>query len=106
MLIEWRTSTLIPSFKNKENVQDCVNYRRIKLMSHTMKLWKRVIEHGLRGITKISDNQFDFILGSSTTEAIHLLQQMIEYHRERKNDLHMVFIDLKKAYDKVPREIL
>jgi hypothetical protein len=37
MLDEW-TSTLVPIFKNKEDVQSCTNYRRIKLMSHTMKL--------------------------------------------------------------------
>ena len=45
---EWRRSILVPIFKNKGDVQSCTNYRGIKLMSHTMKLWERVIEHRLR----------------------------------------------------------
>ena len=39
---EWRRSILVPTFKNKGDVQSCTNYRGIKLMSHTMKLWERV----------------------------------------------------------------
>jgi len=53
-----------------------------------------------------SENHFGFMLGRSTTEAIHLLRQLIERFRERKRNLHMVFIDLEKAYDKVLRELL
>jgi len=41
---KWRKSTLIPIYKNKGDIKNCANYRRIKLMSHTMKLWERVIE--------------------------------------------------------------
>ena len=41
---EWRRSILVPIYKNKGDIQSCTNYRRIKLMSHTMKLWERVIE--------------------------------------------------------------
>ena len=36
---EWR-SVLIPIYKNKGDAQYCENYRKIKLMSHTMKVWE------------------------------------------------------------------
>jgi hypothetical protein len=54
---EWRRSILVPIFKNKGGVQSCTNYRGIKLMSHTMKLWERIIEHRLRGVTNVTENQ-------------------------------------------------
>ena len=103
---EWRKSTLVPIYKNKGDVQNCMNYRGIKLMSHTMKLWERVIEHRLRQETRVSDNQFGFMPGRSTMEAIYLLRRLMERYRDRKKDLHMVFIDLENKYDRVSRDIL
>jgi hypothetical protein len=43
-------------------------------MSHTMNLWERVIEHRLRKLTTVSKNQFYFMLGRSTMEAIFLIR--------------------------------
>ena len=39
---------ILSIFKNKGNVQDCSNYRGIKLMSHSMKIWEGVVEATLR----------------------------------------------------------
>jgi hypothetical protein len=41
----------------------------------------------------------------STMEAIFLIRQLMERYREQK-DLHMIFIDLEKAYDKILRNIM
>ena len=75
-------------------------------MGHNMKLWERVIDQRLRGTTQIPTNQFGFMPGRSTTEAIFLIRQIMERFREQKKDLHMVFIDLEKIYDKIPRNVI
>jgi hypothetical protein len=103
---EWRRSILVSIFKNKGDVQSCTNYQGIKLMSHTMKFWERVIEHRLRRATSVTQNQFGFMPGRSTMEAIFLLQHLMERYREQKKDLDMIFIDLEKAYGKVPRNVM
>ena len=71
---EWRLSLLIPIFKNIEDIHDCGNYRGIKPTSHKLKLWERVIDRRLRGIVTISDQQFGFMPGRSTTD------QMLSLH--------------------------
>ena len=101
---EWRDSVLIPIFKNKGDVQSCSNYRGIKLISHTMKLWERIVEKRLRSDLKFSNQQYGFMPGKSTTDALFALRVLMEKYREGQKELHCVFVDTEKAYDKVPRE--
>ena len=35
---------LVPLYKGKGDIKECQNYRGIKLISQSMKLWKRIIE--------------------------------------------------------------
>jgi len=102
---ELRYSTIIPLYKNKGDAQNCNNYRGIKLLSYTMTLWERVIEARLRVGIEISENQLGFMPGRSIIEVIHLTRRLIEFYRDKKKDLHMVFIDSEKAYDRIPREV-
>ncbi|XP_019257880.1 PREDICTED: uncharacterized protein LOC109236117 [Nicotiana attenuata] len=74
---EWRRSTMIPLYKNKGDIQNCNNYRGIKLLSRTMKVWERVVEARVRRLVSISENQFGFMPGRSTTEAIHLIRRKV-----------------------------
>src|SRR6185295_9331675 len=97
---EWRRSILVPIFKNKGDVRSCTNYRGIKLMSHTMKLWERVIEHRLRRVTSVTQNQFGFMPGRSTMEAIFLIRQLMERYREQKKTCTWSSLTLRRHMTK------
>ena len=98
----WRDSVLVHIFKEKGDIQECKNYRGIKLQTHTFKIWERVLDRQVRECTDIHESQF--MPGRSTTDATFILKQTIEQYREGQKDICVTFIDLEKAYDRVPRE--
>jgi len=54
----------------------------------------------------LSRNQLDSMPGKSMIEPLFCVRQLVEKYREKKQNLYMVVIDLKKVYDRVPREVL
>ncbi|XP_037772666.1 uncharacterized protein LOC119568277 [Penaeus monodon] len=92
----WKGSILIPIFKEKGDVQNCENYRDIKLMSHTLKLLER-IDGRIRQEAFIGRQQLGFMKGVGTVDGIFCLRQTMEKYRENQKVLHMLFIVLEKA---------
>ncbi|VDL78746.1 unnamed protein product [Nippostrongylus brasiliensis] len=41
-----------------------------------------------------------------TTDAIHAARLLVEKHREKQRPLHIAFLDLEKAFDRVPHEVI
>ncbi|KAK3524342.1 hypothetical protein QTP70_028051 [Hemibagrus guttatus] len=71
-----------------------------------MKLWERVVEARLRKVVEICEQQYGFMPRKSTTDAIFALRILMEKYRDGQRELHCVFVNLEKAYDRVPREEL
>ncbi len=92
--------------KGKGDALECNSYRGIKLLEHAMKVFERVIEARLREKVDIDDMQFGFMEGKSTTDAIFTVRQLQEKYLEKKKELWMAFIDLEKAFDRIPREVI
>ena len=71
-----------------------------------MNAWERIIEARLRDRVEISKQQYGFMPGKGTTDAMFALRMLMEKYRKGQSELHCVFVDLEKAYDRVPWEKL
>ena len=67
---------LVP-YREKGNIQECKNYRGIKLLKHTFKLWEWVIDGRLKKIINIAEDLFDFVAREGTTDAVFVLRLLM-----------------------------
>nr|CDJ94279.1 RNA-directed DNA polymerase (reverse transcriptase) domain containing protein [Haemonchus contortus] len=102
----WRRSTIVPIFKQKGDAMECSNYRGIRLTAHTMKLYEQLVDSRLRELVPISQKQFGFMPERSTTYAIFIARQVMEKYREKRKPCYIAFLDLGKAFDRLPRQVL
>ena len=103
---DWTKSWMVSVYKGKGDAMECGSYRGIKLLEHAMKVLERVIEARLRREVSIDEMQFGFCPGRGTMDAIFIVRQLQEKYFAKKKNLWMAFVDLEKAFDRVPREVL
>ena len=87
---------------------ECGKHRTISIMSQITKIILRVITKRIR--TKIrqqvADEQFGFVEGKGTSNAIFSLRILAERAIEKQKNLYTCFIDYEKAFDRVKHENL
>jgi hypothetical protein len=104
---QWKESIVLPIHK-KGDKTDCSNYRGISLLSTSYKILSNI---PLTRLTPHADEitgdpQCGFRHKRSMTDQIFCIWQILEKKWQYKGIVHHLFIDFKKAYDTVRREVL
>ncbi|CAG4962825.1 unnamed protein product [Colias eurytheme] len=86
------------------------NYRPISVLSTMSKILEKIIHFRLstflNKINFFSNNQYGFLKGKSTNDAVNNLTGHITEHLDRKKSCIGIFLDLAKAFDTVSIPIL
>ena len=69
-------------------------------------LWKELREKITRERVSIDEMQFGFMPGRGTTDAIFILRHLQEKHVAKNKKFYCAFVDLEKAFNRVPREVI
>jgi len=95
-------------FIEKETKTDCNTYRGISLLPTAYKILSSILVSRLTLYTDeiTRGNQCGFWHNKSTTNQIFCTQQVLEKKWEYNETVYQLFIDFKKAYDSVRREVL
>ena len=82
------------------------NYRGLKLTEQVMKVLERIVDSLIRQLVSVDDSQFGFIPGRGTTDAIFVVRQLQEKYLAAHKRLYMAFVDLEKAFDRMPQKVI
>jgi len=104
---EWKESIIVP-IHTKGDKTDCNNYRGISLLTNTYKILSNIMLSRLIPYAKeiIGDHQCGFRRNRSTIDHIFCIRQILEKKWENNEEVHQLFIDFKKAYYSVRRDVL
>jgi hypothetical protein len=98
----WKESKTLPIYVKCDKT-DCSNYRGISLLPTTYKILPNILQSRLTPYAEeiFRDQQCGFRHNRSTTNHIFCIRQMLEKKWEYNEAVHRLFIECKKAYDKV-----
>nr|VZI30272.1 unnamed protein product [Spirometra erinaceieuropaei] len=106
---DWKSATITPLFKGGSRAS-ANNYRPVSLTSTCCKITEKIIKKVLMQFLEhhhlLSDDQYGFRRGrSSLTNLLFTLERWTKA-RDEGNVVHAIYIDFKKAFDRVPHQRL
>ena len=106
--MHWNISFIINLYNGKGDATDRGNYRGLKMTEHCLKVIERIPDKVIQEnqIEDIVEFQFGFVPGTETTSAIFIVKQLQERYLAKERSLYFAFVDLDKAFDCVPHEVL
>lgn len=104
---DWKDAVVVPIPK-KGNLQICDNWRGISLLDVVGKIFARIVQERQQAIAEhtLPESQCGFRKGRGCIDMIFVARQLMEKTIEHDETLFVLFVDLKKAYDSVPRQAL
>jgi hypothetical protein len=104
---QWKEFIIVPIHK-KGDKTDCNNYRGISHLSTAYNILSNILLARLTPYVNeiIGNHQCEFHCNRSNTDQIFCIRQILEKKWEYNGTVHQLFIDFKKAYDSVKREVL
>lgn len=102
---DWEIGIILPIFKKGDN-KECKNYRGITLLSTVLKVYEQILNNRLKEQIEhtLSEAQSGFRKGRSAQDHIFTLQQIIRKKKEKSKSVYLAFLDMEKAFDRVPRK--
>ena len=114
-LITWWESIMFALFKGKGDRASLENYRGIVLLDTLSKVVSRLLNNRLTWLIEqvCTETENGYRRSRSTSDSVFLVRRLIEAWRASKpstpagdSNLFLLFVDLQKAFDSVPREDL
>ena len=102
-IIDEMCDSVFVALPKVEGTLECSKHRTLSIMSQITKILLRIILKRIRTKlkTQISDQQFGFVPGKGTSNALFALRVLTENVLEVQKDIFVCFVDYEKAFDKV-----
>jgi len=109
---DWRKSVVVPLYKRGEK-EKAGNYRGISLLCTAYKIYAEVLRCRLEKEVEerkvVPDSQAGFRNGRSTIDNVWVLNHLLQRgkrKRDKKEEIYILFADMRAAFDNMDREIL